>query len=58
MFVALGVFNGTFSLERAETICETSLEVIGSLVDKSLVRRQDERLPLSASTAIASAPVR
>ncbi len=44
LFVQLGVFAGEFALEAAETICDTSFDAIASLVDKSLLRRQGERL--------------
>jgi predicted ATPase/class 3 adenylate cyclase len=44
LFARLGVFPGQFAIEVAEAVCETSLDSIGSLVDKSLVRRFDERL--------------
>ena len=44
LFAQLGVFAGEFAIDAAETICDTSLDVIASLVDKSLVRRQGERL--------------
>jgi tetratricopeptide (TPR) repeat protein len=37
------VFAGGWSLDAAETVCETDLETIGSLVDKSLVRVDAER---------------
>jgi len=36
----LGVFRGGFSLEAVEGVCEADLESLGSLVDKSLVRRR------------------
>jgi len=44
LFAQLGVFPGDFSIESAELICDTSLDAIASLVDKSLVQRQGERL--------------
>jgi predicted ATPase len=46
LFAALAVFTGAFSLESAEAVCETSLDLVGSLVDKSLVRQQGERLAM------------
>jgi predicted ATPase/RsiW-degrading membrane proteinase PrsW (M82 family) len=48
VFSRLGVFAGGFEVEAAETVCDGDdlLEALGSLVDKSLVRRDpqaDER---------------
>jgi predicted ATPase/DNA-binding SARP family transcriptional activator len=43
LFAALTVFSGGCSLEAAEEICDADLDTIGSLVDKSLVRRIGER---------------
>jgi predicted ATPase/DNA-binding SARP family transcriptional activator len=39
--VRLGVFSGSFDLESAERICDTTVERLASLVDASLVRRID-----------------
>jgi predicted ATPase/class 3 adenylate cyclase len=43
LFAGLGVFVGGFSLEAAEAVCDADLDTLGSLVDKSLVRRDGER---------------
>ena len=62
LFAQLGVFPGDFALESAELICDTSLDVIASLVDKSLVQRAGERLAMLetirafASETLASSP--
>ena len=44
LFARLGVFAGGFTLEAAESVCDADLDTLGSLVDKSLVRR--ERRPV------------
>jgi predicted ATPase/class 3 adenylate cyclase len=49
LFAQLGVFAGTFAIESAELVCDTSLDIIASLVDKSLVRRQGDRLGMLAT---------
>ena len=43
LFAGLSVFSSGCSLEAAETICDAELDILGSLVDKSLVRRSGER---------------
>ena len=43
LFARLAVFAGSFALEAAEQICETDVETLASLVDKSLVRRRADR---------------
>ena len=43
LFARLGVFAGGFALEAAEAVCDADLDTLGSLVDKSLVRRDGER---------------
>jgi predicted ATPase/class 3 adenylate cyclase len=39
VFRRLAVFQGSFSLEAAETVCDTDFDHLESLVDKSLARR-------------------
>ena len=46
LFAKLGVFAGSFSIESTETVCDASLDAISSLVDKSLVRRERDRLDM------------
>jgi predicted ATPase len=41
VFGRLAVFTGSFSLEAAETVCDTDLDTLESLVEKNLVRRWD-----------------
>jgi predicted ATPase len=39
LLAALSIFRGGWTLETAERVCETNVELLQSLVDKSLVRR-------------------
>jgi predicted ATPase/class 3 adenylate cyclase len=43
LFARMAVFTGGASLEAAEAVCDADLDVLGSLVDKSLVRHERER---------------
>jgi predicted ATPase len=43
LFARLAVFAGGCTLEAAESVCDAELDTIGSLVDKSLLRRTGER---------------
>jgi predicted ATPase/class 3 adenylate cyclase len=42
-FARLAVFSGGCALEAAEEVCEADVEALQSLVDKSLLRRTNER---------------
>lgn len=42
-FARLSVFRASWTLEAAETVCDVEVDVLGSLVDKSLVARRDDR---------------
>jgi len=41
LFARLAVFSGGFTLEAAERVCDSSLDLLESLVDKSLIRRRE-----------------
>jgi predicted ATPase/class 3 adenylate cyclase len=49
LFAGCAVFAGGFSLEAAEEVCGTDLDVLGSLVDRSLIRRTGERYEMLAT---------
>src|SRR5439155_8417796 len=42
LFRRFAVFAGSFDLDAAERVCDADLDLIGSLVDKSLLRQTDE----------------
>ena len=42
LLAALSVFRGGWTLEAAEEVCDAELELLQSLVDKSLVRRWED----------------
>ena len=44
LFARLSVFRGGCPLESAEVVCDADLDVLASLLDKSLVRRRTGRL--------------
>jgi predicted ATPase/class 3 adenylate cyclase len=46
LFARLAVFRGGWTLDAAEEVCEADLDVIASLVDKSLVRKRDDRFAM------------
>ena len=43
LFACLSIFAGQFGLDAAEAVCGADLDVLASLVDRSLVRRDGER---------------
>jgi predicted ATPase len=42
LFARLAVFAGAFDLDAAETVCSADIDVLQSLVDKSLLRRGED----------------
>ena len=44
LFAQLAVFTGGATIEAVEAVCEADLDVLTSLLDKSLVRRSGERV--------------
>ena len=44
LFARLAVFTGGGTIEAVEAVCEADLDVLTSLLDKSLVRRSGERV--------------
>jgi predicted ATPase len=46
LFACLSVFAGEFSLEAAERVCGADLDVVGLLIDRSLIRRAGDRLEM------------
>src|SRR3954470_19342286 len=44
LFASLGVFRGGCTLETAELVCDSDLDTLASLLDKSLLRRRTGRL--------------
>ena len=49
LFACLSVFAGQFGLDAAEAVCDADLDVLASLVDRSLVRRAGERFEMLAT---------
>lgn len=45
-FARLSVFAGGFTLEAAEEVCETELDTLASLLDKSLIRAEGGRFSM------------
>jgi predicted ATPase/class 3 adenylate cyclase len=46
LFARLGVFSGGWILEAAEQVCGADLDTLGSLLDKNLVRREEDRFSM------------
>lgn len=46
VFASLGVFAGGFLWEEAETVCGADPDILGSLIDKSLIRRRGDRFSM------------
>jgi predicted ATPase len=49
LFVRLSVFAGGCDLEAAEEVCSADLEILGSLIDKSLLREREGRFLMLAT---------
>ena len=49
LFIRLAVFAGGCDLEAAEDVCSADLEILGSLIDKSLIREQEGRFLMLAT---------
>ena len=46
LFARLAIFRGGWTLAACEAVCDADLDVLGSLVDKSLVRRDGTRFSM------------
>jgi predicted ATPase len=49
LFASLSVFAGGCDLEAAEEVCSADLDILGSLIDKSLIRERDGRFLMLAT---------
>jgi predicted ATPase/class 3 adenylate cyclase len=46
LFARLAVFSGGWPIEAAEQVCDADLDTLASLLDKNLVRREEERFSM------------
>jgi predicted ATPase/class 3 adenylate cyclase len=46
LFARLAVFSGGWALEAAEQVCDAEVDTLASLLDKNLVRREEERFSM------------
>jgi predicted ATPase/DNA-binding SARP family transcriptional activator len=46
LFAGASVFSGSFSLHAAEAVCSADVDLLASLVDKSLIRRRNDRFAM------------
>ena len=46
LFARLAIFAGGFTLDSTEAVCDADIDVLGALVDRSMVRHRDDRFDM------------